>query len=192
MAAGQTPGAGQASAAKPPEGDEHAPEAVTEAAQSPDAAKRLTENEEQEALDFLLGASGPLPFKLPVTIYTDRGDRKIGWTIRQLDGKRILALEDEHTDDQTGKVDDLALNAAIVAEATIFPDVASEKFRTPPPVDGRTFAPDAAPTDALLRIFRFQSGLLTGIAAQVRSISGWSVDRVGSAQRVLVDAAGNS
>jgi hypothetical protein len=175
-------------------GAEGAPDALEAAAKGVEQAKQITDAEEQEALDFLLSPHGPVEHSVPVTLLTPAGKKTIRWRIRQMDGKRILALEDEHTDENTGKMDDIGVWAALVAEATVFPDVTSVQFRTPPPLEpgAAPSAPDASPADSLRRVFRFETGLLQGIASQVRTISGWSVDRVGTAQRVLVDAAGNS
>lgn len=183
---------------KSPEPDplEGGPDALGKAAEGGDDAKALSTREEQEALDFLLSSSEALPHKVPVTLLTDKGDRTIMWRVRQMDGREIDAIEERNRKGSGGpyaELDDLRVNAEMVANATLWPDVTSERFRTPAPTDTNPSpAPDADPTDAVLRVFRWQSGLLAGISGEIRRVSGWSADRVGKAQRVLVDAAGNS
>ncbi|MCA1571142.1 MAG: hypothetical protein LC798_12665 [Chloroflexi bacterium] len=81
-----------------------------------------------------------------------------------------------------------------MAAATVSPDIRSEEFRRPAEATERNPGrePDADPADALLRVFMFQSGLLSGVAGEIRSISGYDPNRVGQAKRSLTRAVGGS
>jgi hypothetical protein len=145
--------------------------------------------EESEALDFLLGATQALRYDVPVTYDTPKGSKKLCFVIEQIDGKRIIELEKEYRNG-TGpfaEVDDIGLNAAIVYEAAIkivegsssddekapAIEVASEQFR-----GGIPSGPDAMQIR-----FKYQPGLLDGIAGEIRRVSGYATDRVGQAER---------
>lgn len=163
---------------------------------------------ERSAVAALLGQQRAPRYKVKVDFATDDGDVVLWFFVHSLDSKRIDAIESAHTDktkvSATGmpEQDDLALNAEIVADATISisdgePGTAAyeaepkvtptdEQFRSGP----NGMLPSGAA--ALQARFHWQEGLLTGVATQVRRISGWAPDRVGQAERVLVDVAGGS
>lgn len=169
-----------------------APGGLEKAAGDEDQQKSVTPREEREALAYLLGSGGKaFAHTVPIEWDTDDGRKTIKWKIRSMAGTRIDEIEREARKDENDPfagINQYQAAAGIVAEATVFPDVKSEEFRTPPE-GGR---PDADPADALQRIFRYQSGVLVGLAERVREISGWGEDRVGQAKRDLVRAAGNS
>ena len=183
-----------------------APRAIREAADGPveeaDPRDRkqpgkVTAVEESEALQWLIDAGGtPMEYTVPVRWDTKDGMKQIAWRIQSMPGGRIDEIENANRqgDGPFAPINQIRAAAAIVAEATRSPDIHSEQFRRPTEAtpSNPDRLPDADPVDALLRVFQFQSGLLVGLAENVRAISGWSADRVGQADRVLTRAAGNS
>lgn len=167
-----------------------APEGLVKAAQGKD----VTGDEERDVIDFLLGKQAAPRYKVEVKFDTPKGTRELVWTLRALDGRRIFALEKEYTKTGSGvpygDLDDIAFNAALVAEATV--EIASPSGRKVDIKSDEFRAGCASPVDALMQRFHYQSGVLAGLAGQVREISGWSPDRIGSAQRVITTAVGNS
>lgn len=172
-----------------------APDGLRAAANGEDAAKKVSGAEEHSAVAFLLGQQRAPKYKVPVQFDTDVGTLTLQWTIRALDGKTIDRIERANTDDSKGPldpdaVDDLRANAELVAEATVQIEDATgavTKVNDPDFLNGLVSG-----ADALMARFHWQSGLLTGMASQVRRASGWAPDRIGEATRVMVDAAGNS
>lgn len=147
---------------------------------------------EAKALDFLLGEEPPLEYDVEVKLETDKGLGKLVFRIRQMDGARILELEDDHRDG-TGpfaQLNDTAFNAALVAEATVsITDPSTGKVLTPD--DMEWVGNYVSPPMAMEKRFSRQSGVLSGIAGEVRRVSGWAPGRVGQADRSMVNAAGN-
>lgn len=168
------------------------PEGLVEAAAEGELSGSPEQQLEKEvgALDFLTGATKPLEYDIGVDYATPSGDAKLTFHIRQMDGARILELEDAHTKGSGpfGQIDDAKFNAALVAEATLYLtdasgeqlDLKSEKFRGP--------VPDAA--EAVRIRFKFQSGLLSGVAGQIRAVSGWAPGRVAAAEKAVERAVG--
>lgn len=193
----------------PAEKKKHDPAGIL--ADAPDALERaagadaedVDAKEEGEALDFLLGATQALRFDVPVTLDTPKGPKKLVFVIEQIDGKKIIDLEKQYRNG-TGpfaEVDDIGLNAAIVSEATKEIRDAVDEGATPKPgVDPssekfRGGIPSAA--DAMQIRFKFQPGLLDGVAGEIRRVSGYATDRVGQAERAnaratITNAVGNS
>lgn len=146
---------------------------------------------EFSALDYLTGATKALTFDVPVRYDTEEGEQEIKFRIRQLDGARIIEIEDENTQGAGpfAKLDDVAFNAALVAEATEYIEDATGKREE---IKGAEFlggVPD--PAEAMRIRFKFQSGLLAGVAGEVRRVSGYAPGRVQMAQKVLQRAVGN-
>lgn len=174
-----------------------APGAVQKAA-TPDGVAELSPSEEADAIHWLLQPARPYRFKCTVKYDTPYGSRDLTWYIRQLDGKKIEGIEDRHRESGEGpfgKINTIMANPEVVAEATLEVqdavsfrklDIGSEEFRTAP--NGELIPSKA---EALRLRLHYQSGVLAYLAEEVRRISGYSADRVGSATRVLVDAAGN-
>lgn len=167
-----------------------APDALSAAA----AGKEVDARGESEALDFLLGRTEPLVFDVPVKYDTRTGQKKLVFAVRQVDGSRILELEKENRkgDGPFAELDDVAFNAALVAEACVaIEDPAAGVEVDPKSEDFIGGAPGGVAMAMQVR-FKFQSGLLDGVAGQVRSVSGYNPTRVESANRSIRDAAGNS
>lgn len=148
---------------------------------------------ERGALDFLLGPTKAVTYDLPVELDTPEGQQTLIFKLQQLDGDRILELERQHTKGSGpfALLDDLSFNAALAVEATTaIVDKKSGRSVDPKSSEFRERVPD--PAIAMKARFKYQSGLLDGVAGQIRRISGYAPDRVGSAERAMSDAAGNS
>jgi hypothetical protein len=158
------------------------PEAVRKAADG--EGEKVTVGEERGALDYLLGPTKPVEYDVPVKYDTEAGPKELTFHIQQLDGKAIIKMEDSHRKG-TGpfaELDDIEFNADLAAAATLYiedetgrqVDPRSEEF-----MGGMGFGAALA----METRFKFQPGLLDGVAGQVRSVSGYAPDRVGSAER---------
>lgn len=159
---------------------------------------------ERSAVRHLLGQQRAPKYKVRVDFATDDGDVRLWFYVKSLGSKRIDQIENAHTDKTkvtaTGEPesDQLAINAEIVADATM--TISDDEPGTPAYETGAKTKPDdreflsgmVTAAAALQARFHWQEGLLTGVAREVRRISGWAPDRVGQAERVLVDVAGGS
>jgi hypothetical protein len=165
----------------------------------------LTDEDEQDALDALLAPKPPRLYGVPVQFDTERGLKKLTFVIRGTDGRKIDAIEQQNVSDTTGKIDRLTADCQIVAEACVQLEglsgrtvkLSDEEFltiRRPHPDREGEMAEHrlASPADALEARFKTQLGLISGVAREVRRISGYDPERVGAANRRLVTAAGNS
>lgn len=195
MAEPQAPGTASVGKAqpKPSEGlPPDTPEAIKAAADG--SAKDVTVKAERDALDWLLGASKPVEYDISTKFDTPAGTKELIFHIQQLDGKKIIKLEDEHRKG-TGpfaELDDIAFNAALVAEATL---LIKDGKREVSPAEPE-FIGDLGfgPAMAMELRFKYQPGLLDGVAGQIRSVSGYAPDRVGAAERaneVVQEALGD-
>lgn len=175
-----------------------APEAVRELADGTDA-KKMKRDAEHDVIAFFLGQQAAPRYKMRVEFDTPVGMLPMEWVVRALDGKTIDEIEKRHTPDNQGpfgEMDDLAANAELVAEATVLirdpksgTEITIDDPRIRQTADGREVV---SINDAIKARFHWQSGLLAGMAGNVRRASGWAPDRVGEATRVMSDAAGNS
>jgi len=166
---------------------------------SPEEAKGMdAEKAEASALDFICGSPHALMYDVPVTVDIPGGQSAgLTFIIRQLDGARIIALEDEHTSGigPFARLDDTKFNAALVAEGTVKIVEKDKDDKVRAEMDPRSekfISGFGSPAVAMEKRFSFQAGLLSGIAGQIRSVSGWRPDRVGIAERPVRDAVGNS
>lgn len=188
---------------KPPESPETQHEkdvkqARVDAGVSPDAPDELLEaadglvpaaDDEQGAeaestvLNWLLGPTEALEYDVEAFLDTPTGRQKLVFHIKQLPDSRISELEKEHTEGEGpfGTVDRAQLNAAKVAEATVYiedrdgrqVDLGSKEFRGQVP----------AAVDAVRGRFRFQPGIIQQVAQEVDVIAGMTTDRVNKAKR---------
>lgn len=169
--------------------EEEAPEGVHRAA----ADQPVSDAEEYDALDWFLGATQRPTATVPVQLWTPKGDVEMTWKIRAVDGARIQQIDDEH---RTGsgpfaKLDKIGFAAQLVSESAV--EIWGAKGKRVK-VDSEEFigaAPGGLASAVRLR-FKNQEGLLESLGDRVQELSGYSADRVGAAQRVLVDTAGNS
>lgn len=172
------------------EDQDQTPEVVRRAAAG---EEELSVQDETDVLDFLLGATQVLEYDVDVRLETDAGTRVAIFHFKQLDGSRLSEIEEENRsgDGPFSRLDAKAYNSQVVHEATVWigtpggrkVDIRSQKWVGSHPLGS---------LGALRTRFKMQSGIFDGIAAEVTRVSGYSSDRVGTAQRVHVAAAGNS
>lgn len=176
------------------DGDASQRAAIAKAA-DPDR-QRLSPEDEHGALSFLLGARQPLLYDVRTTYATPTGDKPLTFVVKQMDGRKIDEIETRHRNQTSGLLDQLSADTELVANACveIVDDTGertspvSEQFRTTNPQQ----PPLASTAQALEVRFREQMGVLSGVAREVRRVSGWAPDRVQTAERRLVEASGNS
>lgn len=152
-----------------------------------DVADGRKTEDERGALDWFLGSTRRLEYDVPVQFDTPEGMKTLIFHLRQVDGDRLQALEDENRqgDGPFAKLDVMGFNAAIVCEATAFVtdasgrqvELSSQEFTGGVP----------SPVLALQTRFKTQPGILDGLAERIRAKAAFGGDRVGSAQRSLVE-----
>lgn len=165
----------------------------------------LTDEDERDALDFLLSPKPPRLYGVTVDYDTEAGIRPLTFVIRGMDGRRLDAIEQAHISETTGKMDQISAECQIVVEATValegstgrqvkpdspeFLTVRVPKQDAPGEFEQQTLA---SPAMALEARFKTQLGLIAGVAARVRAISGYDPRKVANPQRRLASAVGNS
>lgn len=182
-------------AAPHPEGlPPDAPEALTKSANG----EKLNNAEERSAISFLLGPQKAPRYKAKVRYETDGGTMDLFFILRALPGEQLDAIEKRNMSDGPNglqEMNDSRVAAETVSTSTVS-IVDSEGNETKPSDVAFRTQPNGDvmvdPAEALQQRFYYQSGVLMALAGEVRRISGWGPDRVGTAQRVVVDAVGNS
>jgi hypothetical protein len=164
---------------------EGAPDAVHQAARNErlgQAGEPSGDKIERGALSWLLGATRAPEYDVEVEYDTPQGMKPLTFHIRSVDGRRITAIENENTSDRTGLLDDIAANAALVSEATVYIEDETGDRSDPDSVEfrGDESIPKAL---AMEKRFKYQDGLLSGVTGEVRRLGGWSPDRVKRAKR---------
>lgn len=167
----------------------------------------LTDENERDALDYVLAPKPPRFYDVKVQYETEDGPVPLTFVIRGYDGRKIDAIESRNRDEMTNRLDQTTYDCELITEAGVMLESAtgrqvrfdSDEFLTlkvPDPDDptGQTIKTQrvAAPPIALEARFKTQLGLLMGVANEIRSVSGYDPQRVGSAHRRLVVASGNS
>lgn len=165
----------------------------------------LTEDDERDALDFLLAPKPQRQYGVKVAYDTEAGERPLIFVIRGVDGRRLDSIEQSARNETTGNLDVIGADCMVVAEGTAFletpagrrVELTSAEFLTVrrPAVENPAEMVEhklASPAMALEARFRTQLGLISGVAREIRRVSGYDGSKVGAAQRRLVDAAGNS
>lgn len=162
---------------------------------------RLDDDEEKAGLDYLLGTAQATLHDVTVQLETPDGLKPITFVIRQMDGRKLDEIEQRHVNRATGTMDKFGSDVEVVATATKWLtdstgreiDPKSEEFRTVAQRDPMTHEVKTivlgSTVLALERKFQVQLGLLSGVADQVRRVSGFDPERVGKAQRRLVEAS---
>lgn len=156
------------------------------------AGREITAREEMSALDFLLGETIALEYDVTVQLETPGGLRPLTVHFRQLDPSRFDAHDTANRkgDGPFAKLDVAAFSAAVCAEAIVYLEEGERRVNLRDG-DFRGGHPGGA-QHALSTRFRFQGGLLEGIAEEVKRVSGYGPDRVGTAQRSLVEVGKGS
>lgn len=148
----------------------------------------VSDEDEWGALDFLLGATQALRFSLPVQYDTPRGRQEITLEIQQLDPTKMEQIDNENRqgDSALGRLNRAGFNAGLCAAGVL--SITDKTGRTVSTHSAEWFGGIPSPEAAMAARFRFQGGILDMVADQIQAISGYSADRVGTAQRRLVEA----
>lgn len=160
----------------------------------------LTDGEERSALDWMLGGPVNMEHVIPADYETPAGMLKVKFVTRMLDSRVLDEIQQRHVNDTTGKLDKLSVDVEIVARATKYltdptgrqVPLDSEEYLTVRRKNSRGEEESvklASPHDALEYHWKGQEGVLSGVSDQITKTAGYSLDRVGAAQRRLVDAA---
>lgn len=182
--------------AQPKQGDGNdglppdAPASVRDAA----AGTELGAAENRSATAWLMQPQRAARFRVKTQFETEDGTKALTFRIKQIDSKVIDAIEKRNINETTGRLNRVVANAEIVAESCFelvddgggAIDPSADEFRATP--DGKKLPSKAV---AFEQRFFYQEGILAQVADEIRRICGWSPDRVGTAQRELVEAAGN-
>lgn len=147
---------------------------------------------ETDALDWLLGATKRPQYTLPFHYETPAGrTERLIFRFAGMDARRIEEIDaaNRQGDGPFAKLDATAFNAQVAAESVI----AILNPATGKEVTAEEFVGEApAPAIGWEMRFKYQPGILDGLVGQIREKAGFNADRVGNAQRSLVEAAGNS
>lgn len=165
----------------------------------------LEEENERDALDFVLAPKAPRLYDVKVDYDTEAGVRPLTFVIRPVDGRKIDEMEQRHRSETTGLMDQISYDCELVGLATAFLEdrsgrqvkLDSREFltvRVPDPDNEGALVEQemASAALALEARFRTQLGLLFGVAREIRRVSGYDPTRIGSANRRIVAAMGNS
>lgn len=149
--------------------------------------KKVSPAEERDALSYFLTATPPGRHYVDVEMdFEGRGMATLRFHILAMRGKRIEAIENANKKGEGpfAQIDQLQADAELVTEGTDF--VEDPESGRGVKLDSPAFmGPAASPVIALQARFEGQEGLLGHIANRIRSISGWSPDRVGEAKRIV-------
>lgn len=157
------------------------------------AGETIDGAEERSALDWLLGATRVLEYDVPVDYETPDGMKKLTFHIRQLDPDKIDEIENNNRkgDGPFARVDRYGFNVDLAAEATLYFTDESGRKVEPTSEEFRGGMPGG--TAQALRVrFKGQGGIFAALSDEIQSVSGFSPDRVGTAQRVLVEGGKGS
>jgi hypothetical protein len=161
------------------------------------AGKEVDNRGEVTALDWVLGSTAPQVYKVEAKVDVNGDLKPLVFVIKQLDPDTIRKAERAATSGDTpfsAQVDDHRLNTDLVFAALVqLKDGESGKTIEPVDLIGKREDPDydPDPKSALGKAFRYQPGVLDGVASEIRRIAGYEANRVGSAERAVQDAVGN-
>ena len=164
-----------------------APEPVQRAA----VGAKITPDEERSALGWFLEPQRPLRYRCEVQFDTPEGIKPLTMVVRSIPQAEMEKIENRNRKGEglMAEYDDFQVNVEIVGEALVALVDGDEEIE---PNDPRVLSGMPSIAEAMKARFYYQPGVLAGVAAEVRRISGWGTDRVGRAERVLTATAGNS
>lgn len=169
--------------------DTATPDVISELASGDRKADDVTAADELGALGFILAAGAVPKYNIPVDYLTDdevRPLKPLVFVVEPQDGLVIAKLEARHIKD--GVIDDIGSNASLVAEATIV-IIDGLTGKQVSPTDPTWRGPFPEKGEAMARRFARQSGLLMGVASEIRRLSGYDPRRVHKSYRRGVDEA---
>lgn len=164
------------------------PGALPEELRNAAAGEQLTAGEEKDALDFLLGPTPRLSYHVTVQYMTQDGLKPLTFHFLPQDPSKFEELDaaNRKGDGPFAKLDSYGYVVDVIVEATTHISGASGRK-----VDIRSaefLGGVPAPHLALMTRFRGQGGLLESVVEEIRKVSGYNADRVGTAQRSMVEA----
>lgn len=151
------------------------------------AGKTLDVEEEQGALDWFLGPTRRLEYDVTVQWETPRGMRPLTFHMHQVDGDRLQEIDEANRqgDGPFSKLDTQGFNAEAVVEACMyFTDQTGRKVK---PTEEAFTGGMPNPVLAMRTRFKTQPGILEHLAERIREKAAFSADRVGGAQRSVVE-----
>jgi hypothetical protein len=162
---------------------EGAPDVIRDAAEG----KEITQAQEREGLDWLLGPTVALEYDVTVQYETPVGMTPLVFRLRQVDGTKLDEIDAEcrSGDGPFAKLDTAEFNARVVEETTV--TITDLRGRSVSPKSSEFRGGVPSTTMAIKLRFGKQAGLLEGLVERVREKAGYGTDRVGTAQRALVD-----
>lgn len=162
------------------------PEAAVEAAELDEVAEsgdKAADEAEATVLNWLLGPTEALEFDVETQIDTDDGRQPLTFHLRQLADTEIEKIEEAN---RTGEgpfaeMDMPEFNAELIAAAGIY---LKDKDGRKVALDSTEFrGPVPSTAGALRGRFRYQPGILSMVASEIKSMAGLRNDRVGEAKR---------
>lgn len=178
----------------PPTPEQDRPDGLTGAPEGLDQAARgvpIGEDAEHDVLSFLLGKTHRPEADVKVEFETPEGLLPMTFRIRALDERTMDKIDAANRagDGPFSKLDRGGFNAGVIAEALVHVEAGG---RTVKP-DSEEFRGSAVNTQVAIEgRFRYQPGILEQVVEEVRKLSAYNPERVGTAQRVVKAAAGNS
>lgn len=173
---------------QPPQPPTDIPQDAPPAVHAAAAGEKLSVEQERSALDWFLGPTVVIEWDVTVQFETPAGMVPLIFHMHQVDSSRLQEIDEENRsgDGPFAKLDPLAFNAAVVAEATVYlTDHTGRKVT----VDSEEFRGQIPSTPLAMQLrFKKQGGILEYLVERVREKAGFSPDRVGTAQRSLVEA----
>jgi hypothetical protein len=175
---------------KAPGGLEGAPDELENAA----AGKDVGDDGEKKVLDYLLGKTYRPKGFVDVKLDTEAGLLPLRVFLRALPETRLDEIDaaNREGDGPFSKLDVAGFNAAVLAEAI-------ESFGDPNDADAKVSPDDESFVGQGLNVevaisgrLRYQPGIMQGLVEEVRKLSGYAPERVGTAQRIIQTAVGNS
>lgn len=184
-------GTQQRQSGKAPGGLEGAPDDLELAA----GGKDVGDAGEKRVLDYLLGKTFRPKHFVDIKLETEAGLLPLRVFLRALDETKFDEIDAANREGEGpfSKLDVGGFNAGVLAEAI-------ESFGDPNDPEGPRVKPDDAEfrgqvpnvETAIAGRFKYQPGLTNGLVDEVRKISAYAPDRVGTAQRIIQSAVGNS
>lgn len=149
----------------------------------------VTKGGERGALDWFLGATQALEVDVPVEYDTPAGLKKLIFRIKQVDGDTLDTIDSRNRkgDGPFAKLDTITHAAEVVTEATVY----VQDAETGKKVDVRSsefMGGIPSPALAMQVRFKMQPGVLQALEQRIQELAGYAGDRVGAANRSLVEA----
>ena len=154
---------------------------------------KVDDDGERSVLDYLLGRTYQPEHYVDVKYETAAGRMKLRLFLKALPERKMDEIDARNREGEGpfAKLDTAGFNASLVAESLYAIEDPESGRRIDP--DSTAFLGGAPSVDVAIEgRFKYQPGILSSVAEEIRKLSGYSPDRVGTAQRVIQTATGNS